>query len=149
MKYDVTTPLDLVDLLRNSDLETRREFTRRAAMMGMSGGVLAGLLAACGGTSTAPTNTPGAGGTQAVPTTGTIPTVVVNQSAAPAGSAAAPATVGGECRDGGQPDNRGVRFGQEAEAGRDVHHDGASGRDEPQPRRRGADRLVRAHLQHP
>ena len=90
MKFDANTPLDLVDLLRNADPETRREFTRRAALMGMSGGALAGLLAACGGTSTAPTNTPA--GAQATPTKGTIPTVAVNQPAtAPAGSAAAPA----------------------------------------------------------
>ncbi|MCA1668596.1 MAG: ABC transporter substrate-binding protein [Thermomicrobia bacterium] len=87
MSYDASNPLDLVEALRGATPAQRREFSRRAALLGMSGSVVAGLLAACGGSSTAPTNTP-AGGTQAAPTKGTIPTVAVNQSTAPASSAA-------------------------------------------------------------
>ena len=66
MKYDVTTPLDLVELLRNADPETRLKFTRRAALLGMSAGVLAGLLAACGGSAPADQHA-AAPGTQARP----------------------------------------------------------------------------------
>ncbi len=87
-------PLDLVELLRAADPETWREFTRRAALLGMSAGALTGLLAACGGSTSAPTNTPAAGGTPAAGATptGGVPTVAVNRAnTAPAGSAVAPA----------------------------------------------------------
>ncbi|MCA1724242.1 MAG: hypothetical protein LC748_08360, partial [Thermomicrobia bacterium] len=89
MRYDGNNPLDLVDALRGATPAERREFSRRAALLGMSGSAVAALLAACGGTSSAPTNTPAASGTQAAPTKGTIPTVAVNQSTAPAASSAA------------------------------------------------------------
>jgi len=86
--YDANHPLDLAEALRNATPAQRREFSRRAALLGMSGSVVAALLAACGGSTAAPTNTP-AGGTQAAPTKGTIPTVAVNQSTAPAASGVA------------------------------------------------------------
>jgi len=89
VRYDGNNPLDLVDALRGATPAERREFSRRAALLGMSGSAVAALLAACGGTSSAPTNTPAANGTQAAPTKGTIPTVAVNQSTAPAASSAA------------------------------------------------------------
>jgi len=89
VRYDGNNPLDLVDALRGATPAERREFSRRAALLGMSGSAVAALLAACGGTSSAPTNTPAARGTQAAPTKGTIPTVAVNQSTAPAASSAA------------------------------------------------------------
>ncbi len=88
MSYDASHPLDLVEALRDATPAQRREFSRRAALLGMSSPVVAALLAACGGSTSAPTNTP-AGGTQAAPTKGTIPTVAVNQSTAPAASSAA------------------------------------------------------------
>mgnify|MGYP001395020865 CR=1 FL=1 len=88
MLYDANHPLDLAEALRNATPAQRREFSRRAALLGMSGSVVAALLAACGGSTAAPTNTP-AGGTQAAPTKGTIPTVAVNQSTAPAASGVA------------------------------------------------------------
>jgi peptide/nickel transport system substrate-binding protein len=122
VKFDAHTPLDLVALLRDADPETRREFSRRAALMGMSGGVLAGLLAACGGSSTAPTNTPSSGGTQAAPTNGAIPTVVVNQATAPAGSAAAPAgaaptTAAASAATGGSPTTAAASSGKKPKRG--------------------------------
>jgi peptide/nickel transport system substrate-binding protein len=87
--YDAQNPLDLVEALRDATPAQRHEFSRRAALLGMSGSAVAALLAACGGTSSAPTNTPAAAGTQAAPTKGTIPTVAVNQATAPAASSAA------------------------------------------------------------
>ncbi|HEY8292123.1 MAG TPA: ABC transporter substrate-binding protein [Thermomicrobiales bacterium] len=89
MTYDAQNPLDLVEALRDATPAQRHEFSRRAALLGMSGSAVAALLAACGGTSSAPTNTPAAAGTQAAPTKGTIPTVAVNQATAPAASSAA------------------------------------------------------------
>ena len=89
MSYDANNPLDLVEALRGATPAQRMEFSRRAALLGMSSSVVAALLAACGGSSAAPTNTPASGGTQAAPTKGTIPTVAVNQSTAPAASSAA------------------------------------------------------------
>ncbi len=89
MIYDADHPLDLAEALRDATPAQRHEFSRRAALLGMSGSAIAALLAACGGTSSAPTNTPAAAGTQAAPTKGTIPTVAVNQATAPAASSAA------------------------------------------------------------
>lgn len=89
MLYDANNPLDLVEALRGATPAQRREFSRRAALLGMSGSAIAAILAACGGSS-APTNTPA--GAAATPTRGTIPTVGVNQATAPAASA--PSTSG-------------------------------------------------------
>jgi peptide/nickel transport system substrate-binding protein len=86
VSYDADNPLDLVEALRGATPAQLREFSRRAALLGMSGSVIAAILAACGGSSPAPTNTPA--GAAATSTRGTIPTVAVNQSTAPAASAA-------------------------------------------------------------
>ncbi len=102
MSYDANHPLDLVEALRGATPAQRREFSRRAALLGMSSSAAAVLLAACGGSS-APTDTPAAAGTQAVPTKGTIPTVAVNQSTAPAASGAAPTTGGAASTTGTAP----------------------------------------------
>lgn len=91
MRYDADNPLDLVEALRGATPAQRAEFSRRAALIGMSSSVIAALLAACGGSSTAPTATSGASA-QATPTIGTIPTVAVNKPTAAAASGAAPTT---------------------------------------------------------
>ncbi len=85
-------PLDLIELLRDADPETRHAFTRRAALMGMSAGAAAGLLAACGGSSPAPTNTAASNAAPAMPTAGSIPTAapaVAPARTAPVGAASA------------------------------------------------------------
>lgn len=93
MAYDASNPLDLIEVLRDATPAQRHEFSRRAALLGMSGSAVAALLAACGGTSSAPTNTPAGGGAPAsgaTPVVG-VPTVAVNPvNTASAGSAAVP-----------------------------------------------------------
>src|SRR3954470_7658788 len=69
VSYDANNPLDLVEALRDATPAQLREFSRRAALLGMSGSAIAAILAACGGGSPAPTNTPAV---QATPTKGTI-----------------------------------------------------------------------------
>jgi peptide/nickel transport system substrate-binding protein len=95
VSYDANNPLDLVEALRGVTPAERMEFSRRAALLGMSSSVIAALLAACGGSTPAPTNTPAASGSAAASgatPTGGVPTVAVNRpNTAPAGSAAAPA----------------------------------------------------------
>jgi ABC-type transport system substrate-binding protein len=54
--------LDLVTLLREIDLATRREFLRRAALAGLSIPAVGALLAACGPSTPPPASTPPAGG---------------------------------------------------------------------------------------
>src|SRR5438067_2033014 len=89
--------LDLVQLLREADPATRREFLKRAALAGLSMPAFGALLAACGGPPASPAAPTAAGGTSgAAPAqatrVATIPTPMVASPspAASTGAASAP-----------------------------------------------------------
>jgi peptide/nickel transport system substrate-binding protein len=81
---------NLVDILRDADPVTRREFMKRASLTGLAMTAMGALLAACG--SDAPA-TPGAA-QAATPTTGAgvVPTIAIQPTPTPGGAAGGAAT---------------------------------------------------------